>query len=315
MLIQTLPIPIPLTIPAEPLTPTAFSPFGSVLANPAPERQPHNTPASALPSGYGAVSTNQGTAIQYRALAPPLRNLYDQAPSRKPATPRTTMFVCGARQLVPDLEPDTRDKRKQKQRHKHKHRSDSSSGNTSSSSEGGLFQVQILERHPYTTQTFIPLGASSTTRYLVIVAPTLPPSPSPSPSSFPSAPQNNNTPKNQSPPVPTGTDLPGSGLPDLKGLRAFVATGAQAVTYGAGTWHAPMAALGAAGSAVDFVVVQFANDEPVEDCQEVALEGRGGTGEGEREDKEKGEVEKEGADEARIMVRVPVAHRVRLSKL
>ncbi|KAI0885481.1 ureidoglycolate hydrolase [Annulohypoxylon maeteangense] len=251
MLVHTLPIPSPLTLTAEPLTPTAFAPFGAVLANPAPETRP-SAPASALPPGYGAVSANQGTAIQYRALAPPLRNLYAQAPSRKPASPRTTMFVCGARQLVPDER-----------------------------SGAGLFEVKILERHPFTTQTFIPLGASGVeTRYLVIVAPSRAP----------------DTPDKDFP-TPTGEGLPGRGLPDLGGLRAFVATGAQAVTYGAGTWHAPMVALGPAGSAIDFVVVQFANDEAVEDCQEVAL--RVGEGKG---------------DVSRIMVQVPPS-KLRSSKL
>ncbi|KAI1211636.1 uncharacterized protein F4807DRAFT_418503 [Annulohypoxylon truncatum] len=263
MLIYTLPIPSPLTIVAEPLTPTAFAPFGAVLTNPAPETRPP-APASALPSGYGAVSANQGTAIQYRALAPPLKNLYEQARSRKPASPRTTMFVCGARQLVPD---------------------DQSSGNGGD----GLFEVKILERHPFTTQTFVPLGASAETRYLVIVAPSRAPSAA-----------------DEDFPVPEGGSLPGRGLPDLRGLRAFVATGAQAVTYGAGTWHAPMAALGPAGSAIDFVVMQFANDEPVEDCQEVALEGvdggrKGGQGQGQ-------------GDVPRIMVRVPPGKK-RASKL
>jgi len=37
------------------------------------------------------------------------------------------------------------------------------------------------------------------------------------------------------------------------------------VTYGAGTWHAPMVVLG--NKPVDFVVVQFKNGVEVEDCQ------------------------------------------------
>jgi ureidoglycolate lyase len=62
-------------------------------------------------------------------------------------------------------------------------------------------------------------------------------------------------------------------MPDLRRLRAFVATATQAVTYGAGTWHAPMVALGdKVTNAMDFVVVQFANGVAVEDCQEVHLE-------------------------------------------
>lgn len=83
------------------------------------------------------------------------------------------------------------------------------------------------------------------TKYLVIVAPTLP---------------------------PTET-FPDLGPPDLCNLKAFVAHGAQAVTYGAGTWHAPMVVLGT--KRIDFVVVQFANGVPEDDCQEVGLEGQG----------------------------------------
>ena len=79
--------------------------------------------------------------------------------------------------------------------------------------------------------------------YLVIVAPTLPPQ----------------------------EGFAGLGPPDLSNLRAFVAHGAQAVTYGAGTWHAPMVVVGE--RRVDFVVTQFANGVQGEDCQEVELEG------------------------------------------
>lgn len=83
------------------------------------------------------------------------------------------------------------------------------------------------------------------TKYLVIVAPTL---------------------------SPTDT-FPNLGPPDLSNLKAFIAHGAQAVTYGTGTWHAPMVVLGE--KRVDFVVVQFANGVPEDDCQEVQLEGQG----------------------------------------
>ncbi|KAI1762850.1 ureidoglycolate hydrolase [Hypoxylon sp. FL1150] len=257
MIIQSVPIRHSLTLPAEPLTPSSFAPFGAVLANPAPATLPHaNLSASALPSGVGATVANQGTAIQYRALAPPLRDLYAQAASARPSSPRTTIFVCGARDLAP----------------------------STSGTREGLFEVKILERHPFTTQTFVPLGADAGTRYLVIVAPTLPPDASSA--------------VERELPVPAtvssgDASLPGRGMPDLANLRAFVATGAQAVTYGAGTWHAPMAALGRAGTAVDFVVVQFANDVPVEDCQEVTLDG-GEEGKG---------------DVARIVVRVSGAPR------
>lgn len=67
--------------------------------------------------------------------------------------------------------------------------------------------------------------------------------------------------------MPTGEGLPGRGFPDLKRLRAFVATSSQAVTYGAGTWHSPMVVLGQTGTRLDFVVSQFASGVAVEDCQ------------------------------------------------
>lgn len=142
------------------------------------------------------------------------------------------MFVCGARQLSGALKNE--------------------------------FQVKILERHPFTTQTFVPLTKDGkTSRYLVVVAPTLPSS---KPDEALPVPRKENDGKGR---------LPGSGLPDLTQLRAFIATGEQAVTYGAGTWHAPMVALGEHGTAIDFVVTQFANDTAVEDCQEVLLENKG----------------------------------------
>ena len=139
-----------------------------------------------------------------------------------------SMFICSARQLTP------------------------TPNNTLES-----FNVSVLERHPYTTQTFTPLP-SSATQYLVVVAPSLPPSS-----------------QDENLPVPKGANLPGRGLPDVKGLRAFVAERNQAVTYGAGTWHAPMVVLGREGTMLDFVVFQFASGEAIEDCQLVEFESEG----------------------------------------
>jgi len=117
------------------------------------------------------------------------------------------------------------------------------------------FRVAILERHPYTTQTFSPMGLPSgeglgraKTCFLVIVAPSLPST---------SAIQNPNS------------NLEIKSPPDLTRLRAFIARGDQAVTYGAGTWHAPMVVLGE--RRVDFLVTQFVNGVADDDCQEVLL--------------------------------------------
>lgn len=159
-----------------------------------------------------------------------------------------------------------------------------------------LFDVGILERHPFTTQTFIPMGLSQEerhTQYLVIVAPTLPasqsrrntgrPPPYPTPKIkkqrsikdiFARARPSPFTNEAAPPPRQFSRLHPsqrpkGPGLPDLKNIRAFIATGSQAVTYGAGTWHAPMVVIG--DRPIDFVVVQFANDVGIEDCQEIVL--------------------------------------------
>jgi ureidoglycolate lyase len=65
------------------------------------------------------------------------------------------------------------------------------------------FAVELLERHPASTQVFVPMNAE---RYLVIVA-------------------------------------LGGERPDLGSLRAFVASGTQGVSYRPGVWHHPMIAL------------------------------------------------------------------------
>jgi ureidoglycolate lyase len=64
-------------------------------------------------------------------------------------------------------------------------------------------EVTLLEKHPASTQLFVPMNAR---RYVVIVA-------------------------------------LGGDAPDLATLAAFVASGAQAVTYRPGVWHHPMVAL------------------------------------------------------------------------
>ncbi|GAB0138523.1 hypothetical protein EsDP_00006756 [Epichloe bromicola] len=221
-------------VTAQPLSQQAFSPFGSVISNPRPDIHPSafssafSSSAAALPPN--AVSANQGFAIQYRNVSR-VRNLYDGAPSGRAGDPVMSMFVCSARELS-RADGDAHD----------------------------VFTVGVLERHPFTTQTFAPL-LSTAQAYLVVVAPSLRlPAPVPVPV----------------PDDAVADGLPGGGLPDLRGLRAYVATGAQAVTYGAGTWHAPMVALGRAGTTLDFVVSQHASGVALEDCQMVEFEGPDG---------------------------------------
>ncbi|SPO01587.1 related to DAL3 - ureidoglycolate hydrolase [Cephalotrichum gorgonifer] len=247
-----------LTIPAKPLTPSAFSPYGDVIQNPRSNLLPPATQSTLSSLPFDPVSANQGSAIKYQHVSRP-RDLYSQAPSRIPSQPAMNMFVCRERPLIPAHELKLRtdgDNHLSAQTSSDVDLTDSDAGflrDLNQSRKSSYFNVSILERHPFTTQTFIPITPEA--RYLVIVAPSLP-----SPS-YPALP----TPSR-------GSDLPGPGLPDISRMEAFVATGGQAVTYGAGTWHAPMVVLEGRGEKVDFVVVQFQNGVPREDCQEVVLQ-------------------------------------------
>ncbi len=93
----------------------------------------------------------------------------------------------------------------------------------------GAIPVALLEKHPASTQIFLPMTAA---RYLVIVA------------------------------------LGGSD-PDLATLSAFVASGAQGISYSPGVWHHPMIALDAE---VDFACLVW-EDGSDEDCVEVSIVG------------------------------------------
>lgn len=148
-------------------------------------------------------SANYGTATKLFKLSP-VENNYAHAPSGKPATANWNLFQCRPPlHLIKD----------------------------------GRYVSKVLERHPFSTQTFLPMGRSSDeVAYMVIVAPTL---------------------------------RDKNGLPDLEGVRAFTCKGNQAVTYGAATWHAPMIALGAE---TDFAVLIHENGVPAEDCEEVYLD-------------------------------------------
>lgn len=245
-------------IPATRLEPSTFAPFGEVVQNPAT----HN----GVPQHLESVSANQGTATKWLDVSH-MQNSYALGPSRKAAGVVVNMFVCEPREL------EEQDGRK-------------------------VFPVKVLERHPFTPQMFVPLGVcpnKKSARYLVIVAPTLstttntasePRQPPPYPVEVPRRrrslkdillgsrpnPYTNDHAPSTTPPNPSGSSGPerkGPGPPDLNNIKAFIARGDQAVTYGPGTWHAPMVALG--DKPIDFVVVQYANGVALEDCQEVEV--------------------------------------------
>lgn len=71
--------------------------------------------------------------------------------------------------------------------------------------QGDQISVTKMERHQYSSQTFIPMDVD---KWLVIVAPPEP-----------------------------------SGAPNPKGARAFVASRKEGITYRAGVWHCPLTVL------------------------------------------------------------------------
>ncbi|GEQ67033.1 hypothetical protein JCM33374_g696 [Metschnikowia sp. JCM 33374] len=157
-------------------------------------------------------AANYGTAVKIHNVAPIINNSIE-CPSGKIASARWNIFRCSAP----------------------KHLISSKTGSTKS------YQAKVLERHPFSTQTFTPMGQhSSIASYLVIVAKS-----------------------------DTST---AKMLPDVTSLRAFVCKGNQSVTYGAGIWHAPMVVIDEDTPHIDFAVFIHENGVPEEDCEECYFE-------------------------------------------
>ncbi|CAG8908806.1 unnamed protein product [Penicillium egyptiacum] len=223
------------TLTPEPLTPENFAQFGTAVVSPLPrELNIAPQPSSLPPHNPIPVLANQNSALKYSPISPLLDCYTNACPSRQPSEAHMTMFCCFPRNLrTVSTGPQLPDR--------------------------DVFDVRILERHPFTNQTFIPIDLSAHSKvgdgeeeplFLVVVAPTLK--------------GKTATAKNEAGEMVTVRDPP-----DLNNVKAFVARGGQAVTYGVGTWHAPMVVLGR--RRVDFVVVQFVNGVGDEDCQEAAF--------------------------------------------
>jgi ureidoglycolate lyase len=102
----------------------------------------------------------------------------------------------------------------------------------------------MLEKHPFTSQQFIPMGGTTSGSYVVVVADSLE-----------------------------------DGKVDARSIRAFLVRGDEGISYGAGLWHAPMAVITEVSlvfrcsmlnifnvESVDFAIVQYSNSVPEEDC-------------------------------------------------
>lgn len=154
-------------------------------------------------------AANYGTATKIHKVAPVVNN-YKNASSGKEPTANWNIFRCSPpKHLI-----------------------------TNNGNGAKTYKSKVLERHPFTTQTFLPMGQElSKKSYVVIVAKT-----------------DESTPNK---------------LPDPSEIRAFICKGNQSVTYGAGTWHAPMVVVDEEVSHIDFAVFIHENgvaDEDVQEC-------------------------------------------------
>lgn len=96
------------------------------------------------------------------------------------------------------------------------------------------FKVKLLERHPYSSQAFIPMNAGNTRGYLVVVA-------------------------------LNGKD----DKPDMSTMKAFIASNVQGINYAPGIWHHPMIAM---EEETDFACLVHESGNQCDDCHEVNVE-------------------------------------------
>ncbi|GAA5992512.1 hypothetical protein JCM5350_003502 [Sporobolomyces pararoseus] len=179
-------------LPAVPLTPSAFAPYGSVLQS--------YPDARCAPKSIPIKQVNFGTAQKYNFLSP------NASPAPLPVQWTAQGVEQKLNMCVFRCEPQN-----------------------SIGSEQGKWEVRVLERHEFSSQSFMPMGTENGS-YLVLVA------------------------------------LPGSdGLPDLSTLRAFLATSSQGITYHHNIWHHPLIALGS--KAMEFSCVVWETGVGEIDCE------------------------------------------------
>lgn len=154
-------------IQAVPLSVRAYAQYGGVISTDVVNER--------------TVSVNGGTARRTPEVVP-TENLYSKAESKIPGRTVLNVSLANPREITTWKEAD----------------GDAEDGKM-------VLKINVLERHRYSTQSFIPMGAG--VKYLVVV-----------------------------------TD--GGDKPNLDGIKAFVATDKQGVCYGTAVWHAPMSIVG-----------------------------------------------------------------------
>jgi ureidoglycolate lyase len=200
------------TVPVEPLIGPAFEAYGDVIEVPTDD-------AGKYDDKYGNISiANQGSAIKFANVAR-IVNSYGAA-SNVSSSPAMSLFICyptGAGQVVGEY-------------------------GATKASGSPCVPLTVLERHKFTTQTFVPMGLAekrADTAFIVAVTKSV-------------------------------AGIGQSDGPDRDGIKAFIGHGKQAISYHAGTWHAPMMVVGT--EAIQFCVFQYVNGVGCDDCEQVTLD-------------------------------------------
>ncbi|RFU27485.1 hypothetical protein B7463_g8852, partial [Scytalidium lignicola] len=155
------------TIHCEPLTEVEYASYGGIISTDVVNDR--------------TVSVNNGTARRTPEVVP-TQNLYARAPSQMPARAVLNVSLARPREVQPW------------------------NGVTENMGHGAkrVLKVKTLERHRYSTQSFVPMGANI--KYLVVVT------------------EEGDT-------------------PNMDRLCGFIASDKQGVCYNPGIWHAPMSVI------------------------------------------------------------------------
>ncbi|OAA59717.1 major facilitator superfamily transporter [Niveomyces insectorum RCEF 264] len=174
------------TVFCQPITQANYAPYGGIISTDVVTDR--------------TVTVNNGTARRTPEVVPTV-NRYAEAPSQIPARTVLNVSLASPREVQPWQDAAT----------------GSPVGAEEPASGTGakrVLKIKMLERHPFSTQSFIPMGAE--VKYLVVVT------------------------------------RAGEDAPDLEQLHAFVASDKQGVCYGPGVWHAPLSVIDHDAFACDY---------------------------------------------------------------
>ncbi|KAF9283226.1 Allantoicase [Mortierella alpina] len=189
-----------LTLDAQPITKEAFAPWGQVIEKPSydPNSIKVNQGSAEKFSQIGQFANWRSYALNDEAIVENGNKSLDKTPPGpdvKLATANIAIFSC--------YKPvETRD-----------------------------IGVRLLERHPYSSQMFVPMGGDGNGGFVVVVA----------------------------------KDRTSDGMPDMSTLKAFTVKNSQGINYKPNVWHHPMIVT---DRPVTFLTITHESGVGKDDCEE-----------------------------------------------